>query len=287
MRKIIAAIACLTVIGADARAQEFNFWLNGGWQGLTCSIKNGRTNLLAGGAFGLGWTIPLSHRWSIISGVTGGSYGDRVTMNDGVYNYNQVDITGSAFQYSIGTTGYKETQHFFSFGGIPIMLQYHTTGSRSQWYFNGGGKLLLPFNAHVQSSSGQLQLSGYYPDFNVNVSNLAQYGFGTVDNWRGSTTYGLKTALSWNMETGICLMLSHRTKLYTGVYFEYGLDNIKNGNGPAPLVPYSPNGFTGMHAGSVLNTPNAGDARAAAFGLQVKLGIGHCSIGTKARTGGS
>jgi OOP family OmpA-OmpF porin len=274
-RKEMVLILCFTMTAAKTMAQELNVWTNDGWQGLSYKIQNGQTKLLPDGSLGLGYTFPVSRHWGLITGLTAGFSATRATLRDSTYSSYEVDNTGTAFRYDVKTSGYQETQRFFSFG-IPLMLQYHTTGSRTQWYLNGGAELLLPFNAHIQSSARQLQLSGYYPDFNVNVSNVPQHGFGTVGNWRGSTTYALKTTtVAGTIETGVCFVLSSHTKFYTGVYFKYGLDDIKGSSGSAPLVPYSPNGLTGMRAGSVLNTPNAGDARAVAFGLQLRLGFGH------------
>jgi hypothetical protein len=43
-----------------------------------------------------------------------------------------------------------------------------------------GGKVFVPFNSNIRVSAKQLTLSGYYPDFNVDVSSLPQHGFGTI-----------------------------------------------------------------------------------------------------------
>lgn len=274
IRKIILTMACFTMIVGKAGAQELNVWLNGGRQGLAYNVQNGQSSLLAGGSLGLGYTFPIARHWGILAGVTGGFYGTKTTLNNTTFTSGQVDNTGSAFEYGVQTVGYKETQRFFSFG-VPVMLQYHTTGPKTQWYFNGGGKLLLPLDVKVKSSAQSLVLSGYYPNYNLELSDLPQHGFGTDNGWNGSTTYKLRTTGALVAETGLSFPLSHKTRLYTGLYFEYGVSNSKRKNTATAFVPYNPNGVTDIQAGTVLNTSTTGDARFLAYGIQVKLGFGH------------
>jgi OOP family OmpA-OmpF porin len=273
-KRIILAIGCFALTATRTDAQEINVWANGGWQGLSYKVQDGDAKLQTEGSLGLGYTFPISRHWGLIAGVTGGFYGTRATLNNGTYSFDQVDNTGSAFRYDIRTTGYKETQRFFSFG-VPLMLQFHTTGSGTQWYINGGGKLLLPFDANVKASAQQLVLSGYYPDFNVEISDLPQHGFGTLQNWQGTTSDKLKTGAALEAETGLSFALSRHTRLYVGLYLEYGLSNMNGDATNSPLVPYNPNGTTNVQSGSVLNTTYAGDAKLLSYGLQIKLGFGH------------
>ena len=273
IRKIVFAIVCFTFAATNAGAQELNVWVNGGPQGLSYKVPGGSHDLLFGGSLGLGYTFPLASHWGIIAGVSGGFYGSRTKLNDGTYSAPQVDNTGSAFRYDIKTAGYKETERFFSFG-VPLMLQYHSTGVRTQWYINGGGKLLLPLNATVKGSAQQLELSGYYPDYNLEVSNLPQHGFGAIDSWKGRETYKLKTGVALDAETGVSFALGSRMRLYTGLYLEYGLTDMKGTNDGTSLVSYGTGDIAGVKGGSVLNGPAAGDAKLLSYGVQVKLGFG-------------
>jgi OOP family OmpA-OmpF porin len=274
IRKIAFTIACFMVLYTGTNAQELTFGLDGGWQGLSYKLPNGKNNLLGDGTLSLGFTFPLKSHWNFIAGLSGGFYGTRATLDNGTYTYNQADITGSAFQYKIATTNYQETQRFFSFG-VPLLLQYHTTGLKTQWFINAGAHILLPFNANIKASAQQLSLSAYYPDFNAELSNLPQHGLGTVDNWQGSGTSKLKTATALVAESGLSFALSTHTRLYVGIFLEYGLSDLRANNPESPIVPYSPNGITDLQAGSVLNSPATDMVRALSYGLTVKLGLGH------------
>ena len=227
--------------------------------------------IIPGGALDLLYTFPVKGRWSLLTGITGGVYRTEARFPDGaVFSDNQVDDEGSAFQYNMKTTGYKETQRFFV-AGIPLLLQYHTASAGMQWYIDGGGKVLFPSGVSSKVSAQQLALSGYYPDYNIVLSNLPQHGFGTLDNWKARGSAELKPAAALSAATGLSFRLPRAMRLYAGLYAEYGLTGIKAGGDSMPLVTYNPTGISGVHANGVLNMQNAGRMTSLSIGLQVRL----------------
>ncbi len=273
VRRIVGIVVCLTAIITRSGAQELGIELNGGLQGTRYQLLNGQNKQLPGGSLGLSPIFRLSSHWGLRTGITGGIYRTQVTLQDGiVFTSDQVDNTGSAFQYNVKTEGYKETQRFFA-ASVPLLLQYHTAGS-TQWYFEAGGKVLVPFNTSIQVSAQQLSLSGYYPDYKLDVSNLPQHGFGTLNSWKGSTTSKLKPTSALSAATGFSFTLSPGARLYTGLFADYSLSDLKDKNGVMPLLTYSPTGINGVKANSVLNMKNAGQVTLLSFGLQVRLSFG-------------
>jgi len=282
IRKVIAIAVCFIAVVTQAAAQGLIIELDGGLQGTQYPLTNGRNKPLPGGSFGLLYAFPLGNHWGVLTGITGGVYRTQATLPDGVVFSNyQVDDEGSAFQYSMKTKGYTETQQFFA-GGIPLLLQYHTAGAGSQWYINAGGKVLFPSSAGVAIKAQQVTLSGYYPDYNVNISNLPQHGFGTIDNWNASSTTELKPAAALSAATGLSFRLSRSTRLYTGLYIEYGLTDLKSKTDSMPLVTYSSTGVNGVQANGILNTLNAGQVKLLSLGLQVRLNFGRAGTKTAA-----
>ena len=228
IKKIISVAVFFTAIINQAGAQELGIELNGGLQGMKYQVQNGQNKLLPGGSLGVNYTFRLSSQWGLLTGITGGIFRTEATLQDGVvFTSGQVDDAGSAFQYNAKAAGYKETQQFFA-ASFPVVLQYHTAGTGMQWYFDAGVKVLLPFSTSIQISAQQLSVSGYYPDFNLDVSNLPQHGFGTLDGWKVSSTSKLKTGAALSAATGISFRLSPDTRIYTGVYIDYGLTNLKD-----------------------------------------------------------
>jgi len=281
-RITISIVICFATILTQAEAQGLNIELNGGLQGTRYQLQNGQSKLLPGGSLNLTYSFRLGNSWDLLSGITGGVYRTQATLQDGVvFTSVQVDDIGSAFLYSVKTAGYQETQRFFA-AGIPLLLQYHTTGAGVQWYFDGGGKVFAPFNSSIQVSAKQLTLSGYYPDYNIEVTNLPQHGFGTINGWKTTATGKLRPTVALSAATGVSFGLSPGTRLYAGLYVDYGLTNIKEKTDSMPLVTYSPTGITGVQAGSVLNRPNGGQVSLLSLGLQLRLSFGSASARPKA-----
>jgi OOP family OmpA-OmpF porin len=271
--KIIWLSVCFAAIVTQAGAQV-GIELNGGLQGTTYQLQNGKDKLLPGGSLGLDYTFRLGGQWGLLTGIMGGIYRTQATFPDGlIFNYNQLDDEGSAFQYSLKTVGYKESQRFFA-ATIPLLLQYHTADEGTQWWMNAGGKIFFPFNSSIQISAKQLSLSGYYPDYNLEVSNLPQHGFGALNNWKTSATTAFKPTAALSAATGISFRASGGKRLYIGVYADYGLTDLREKTGTLPFATYNAGGINGVQANGVLNMPNAGKVGLLSVGLQVRLSFG-------------
>jgi outer membrane protein OmpA-like peptidoglycan-associated protein len=266
----ICVVVCFAAV-TQAGAQGFSVEAGGGLQGMHYTLSNGKSQPQPGGSLGLGYSFRLSSNVDLLTGVSGGIYRTKATLKDGVISSSyQVDDMGSAFQYNVRATGYQETQKFFA-ASVPILLQYHTTGEGLQWYFDGGGKVFAPFGSNVNGSARQLVLSGYYPDFNIDVSNLPQHGFGTVNGWKSTATAKLKAGAALSAATGVSFGLSGGTRLYAGLFVDYGLTAITQKGDSLPLVAYSSGGLNTAKAGSILNMHGTGSAKLFSLGLQVRI----------------
>lgn len=266
------AIACLTALSfaRNANAQEFGIELNGGMQGLRYDVNNSNRKLQPGGSLGVHYTYHLGKQWGLLAGISASYFNTKVNLQDGTLSSYQVDNTGSAFQYNIMTTGYEEKQSFLA-GAIPVMLQYHTLGN-TRWYLNAGAKLILPMQATVKAAASQLTLTGYYPDYNIEVGNMPQHGFGTLNNWKSETKQELKPSVTASAATGISFHLSEGMRLYTGVYFDYGITNMQKGTSDNPsLVAYNAANINEVTAGSLLS--GVDKIHVMGYGIQVRIGL--------------
>jgi OmpA-OmpF porin, OOP family len=272
--KIATIGFCLLMCSFNGQSQEFGIELNGGMQGLRFDMAGGSQGKpQAGGSAGVHYVFPLSARFGLLTGIGCGYYNTKAILQGGAtFSSWQVDNAGSAFQYNISTTGYTETQRFFG-GGIPVMLQYHTVGNNTQWYLSAGTKFILPFNAKIKATAQQLNLSGYYPDFNVEVFNVPQHGFAALSNWQSSRNIELKPTATLSGSTGISFKMGERMRLYTGVYIDLGLTDMKKTDSYNSLIGYNAAGAANALAGGVFSIHNTGEAKLFACGLQVKLGL--------------
>lgn len=266
--KIIYLGMCLSVFCVRASAQEFGVEVNGGMQGL--HYDQGK--LKPGGSLGLNYTFPLGAHFSLLTGIQAGYYNAKASVKDGTqFSSYAVDDQGSAFQYKVTATGYKETQHFLA-AGIPVMIQYHTEGN-TQWYIAAGGKVLVPFSGETKASAQQLVLTGYYPDVNVELKDLPQHGFGTVNNWQSKTNNDLKLAATASLATGFRFELSEKLHLYTGLFVDYGVNDLRKDATPSTsIVAYSPTSISNVQGTGMM--PMSEHAKLLAYGIQVRLGFG-------------
>jgi len=270
IRKLTTLTFCLAAIIGPARAQEAGIGLDGGWQGMHYSLRNGETKLLPGGSLNINFVFPIYKGFGLLTGIGAGLYRTQATLqNAQAFAYNEIDDQGSAFLYNVRFTGYKETQQTIA-ATIPVLLQFHTSGA-TQWYIDGGAKAWIPVKTSIHVSAQQLSLSGYYPNYDLVISDLPQHGFGTVNNWKTNATSRLKPAAALTAATGFSFALQTGARLYVGVYADYGLTGLKSKNDSLPLVTYSPGGIEKTQANSVLNTPNAGDPKLLSYGIQLRL----------------
>ncbi|MGN6417379.1 MAG: OmpA family protein [Pseudobacter sp.] len=269
--KRLFATGCLTALALTASAQEFGIELNGGLQGLRYKYSGASPGIQSGGSLGVNYLFPFGSRWGILTGIGAGYYNTKTTLNNGATRSSyEVDDMGSAFQYNIKATGYKETNSFLS-AAIPVMLQYQTCG-KTQWYVNGGAKILIPFSVKTKASAQQLDLSGYYPDYNIEVKDMPQHGFGVLSNWSHEAKPELRPTTTLSAATGFSFPACNNLRLYTGVYFDYGLtDPRKESDANASLVAYNAGNINQAGVNGLMNKGD--DARILAYGIQVRIGF--------------
>ncbi|HXD76375.1 MAG TPA: OmpA family protein, partial [Puia sp.] len=220
------------------------------------------------------YSFPLKGSLTLLSGISGGVYGSQAMLPDrAAFTDYQVDEAGSAFQYKVETSGYQETQRFFA-ASIPLLLQYEATRRGIGWYVNGGARAILPLMLNVRQSARQLRLSGYYPDYNLTVADLPQHGFGTVGNWKSSSTVKLKPGAALSAAVGLSFPLPGGTRLYAGLFADYGITSLLTGGDSMVFATYSAKGVSKVQVNSVLKMPGAGRMDLLSYGLQIRLGFG-------------
>jgi len=273
--KIKTTIAILLLFSTTIKAQELNFKINGGPSGILYDSNIGEGKLKFGGGIGVGYTYFFSDHWGISTGVDVTYSQNSFKLNNGTtISTYEVDDQTSAFEYQVTPTNYKEDQHFIA-ASIPLLMQYRTSiASQTQLYFGFGGKIMFPGKQTVEASASELQLSGYYPDINLLIDDLPSHGFGKVSNWQDKTTVSLDPAFMLSFETGLTFKIKEKTKLYTGLYVDYGLTDLAKETPNTNIVAYNPNGLDNIQAnGTSGNSRIVEKSRYFSAGIQLKLGF--------------
>jgi outer membrane protein OmpA-like peptidoglycan-associated protein len=121
---------------------------------------------------------------------------------------------------------------------IPISLIYRV-GKYNRYYASLGFKLGIPVYGRYTASGGTVTTSGYYTDYYQEEIWQDDLGYGAfpVRTMEKSLKIGLsytgtfETGMKWNIGTG--------ADLYTGVYIDYGLNNVIRGYAKKRFVGYN------------------------------------------------
>lgn len=276
-KKFLAVAGCMILAGVAAKAQtnEFSIAAGGGLQGLQYKLKHGDVSLKPGFQLGLGYMRSIGKRWGLRTGLELGLYQTKASLASNTqYNSGEIDSEGSAFEFRVKANGYREEQKVWAVN-IPVMLQYHPVFNRNGFYAQGGLRVSLPVSQKYTTSADQISAFGYYPDVNLEITDLPVHGFGTQAGWKGKGEYDLKLSFALAAELGWRFRLSANNNLYAGLYLDYGLNDIKETSGDQTFLTYNPSGLTQSKAtGLFALKEEAGDARLVAYGIRFRIGFG-------------
>lgn len=274
--RILAVTGCLLMISisANAQKQEFSIAVGGGLQGIQYKLKHGDASLKPGFQLGFGYMRNIHTRWGISTGLELGLYQSKASLSSNVlYTTNETDSENSAFEYRVKASGYREEQKVWALN-IPLMLQFHPEFNKNGLYAQLGMRMGISVSSRYSTSADQIVATGYYPDYNLEITELPVHGFGTQLGWKGEGEYDLKPSWSAAAEAGWRLRLSAGNHLYAGLFIDYGLNDIKTeGNGA--LLGYQPTGLAKSQAtGLFALKGEAGNARLMAYGIKLRIGFG-------------
>ena len=261
---------------AGAQDSEFSLSAGGGLAGLKYDLSNGESKLKPGFHAGIGYTKFFNSRWGLATGVELGYYQSRATLTPNtVFSSYEIDSENNAFEFRVKTKGYEEKQSLYALQ-IPLMVQFQPLSkSSTQLYAQGGVKLGIPVSSSYQTKADEINASGYYPDVNAEITDLPAHGFGTQTNWKSKGDYDFKPSYALAAEAGVKFRLSLGNHLYAGLFIDYGLNNIKKGEGDQTLLTYHPTAVNQSQATGVFSLAHTtGDVRLMAYGIKLRIGIG-------------
>jgi hypothetical protein len=246
----------------------------GGYSPVNYTLSdNGSKSGGIGGGAGLGYTFNINPSLGIVTGVEMSMYASEASYGRLQKEYGSG--TGeNRLQFSYSVNGYKETQSIRLFS-IPVMVQYSLPlGSGSARFFASGGfKLGFPISATADISPGTATTFGYYAYEDITYVNLPQHGF--INNVKlpdvsRDIDLGFSTSLA--LETGVRFTLTDKIGLYTGLYFDYGLNSIQKID-DRHLLEYDVANESSFKYNSVLNTALTDKVNLLSIGLKVRVSI--------------
>ena len=222
---IIAVILTCSATAQDFTRHEFSVNISSGMSSFQAKPTIGNNLCWWTGTAGLGYHYFFNTSWSIGTGANFAVYNGEISINN--YNQQQTTInslTGNTLYFMVNSSNYKETLQAMMIT-IPLTAQYQRNG-KTTFYAAFGGKIGIPVSAKSKPK-GDFTTKGYYPDLNVTYEDFPDYGF--VNNKlfpKNKTNLALKTAIMMSAEVGVKWHLGKMINLYTGIYADYGLNNI-------------------------------------------------------------
>jgi hypothetical protein len=266
----------------DLLKHELSVYGTGGYSPLSLALTvDGTTSSGIGGGAGASYTYNFNPSLGIVVGVEMSTYNSEVSV--GRISGEYEEGTGNEmFRFSYTLNSYRETQNITVFS-IPVMAQYSLPlgGGSTRFYASGGLKLGFPVSAEAEISPGTATTSGYLSHEMVRYENLREHGFGTDIKLPDSKKdIDVNFSASLALETGIRFTLTDKIGLYTGVYFDYGLNSIQKVNDKHPLEydakhlsEYDAKNESPFIYHSLLNTSLTDKVKLMSVGLKLRIGF--------------
>jgi outer membrane protein OmpA-like peptidoglycan-associated protein len=216
---------------------EFAIHAGGGYSALRYDLSQGKRLGGLGADLGVDYSYFFNKRFGIGTGAGMALYRSSSRLNGNTFVIP--NLQGNMDVYDLRTTldRYKERQRTWMIT-IPLLLHYQTDlyqeVSRSRgavtdapkFYLRGGIKVGIPVSASYAVKNASLTNVRYYPNQNVILSNRPVEGLGTFSGRSFNERLSLKPSWVATVETGIKWYVDDNLWLYTGIYFDYGLNNI-------------------------------------------------------------
>lgn len=266
VKYIVGIAVILFSTGVNA---QFYVGVQSGVANIQSDVKEVTAAHEIGGALKVGYIYSLTDHIGIGSGVEFAQYKQEVFLNQGsttLTNF-EVDATGSAFAYSVITGNYKESQTLHAIQ-IPLFLQYKKNINKGiDFNFRAGVKYFLPVNYKIESSASSVNGVAYYPDVNLYIDNLPEYGFGNQTNYAASGEYNTQGVLMSTFELGFTFQMGEKNALYAAMFLDSGYGTILDQKQNESYISYNPTSVTDRKANGLYSTDKDATIKPVAFGL--------------------
>lgn len=248
---------------------QFYVGVQSGIGNIQSDVKGVGSSTEIGGALKAGYIYSLTDHIGLGSGIEFAQYKQKVFLEQpsATLTNFEVDQTGSAFAYTITTSNYKECQTLQAIQ-IPLFVQYKKNINKGvDFNFRAGVKYFLPINYKIESSATTAKGIGYYPDVNLYIDNLPEYGFGFQSNYAASGEYNTKGIFMSTFELGFTFQMGEKNALYAAMFLDSGYGSILNQKKNESYLSYNPTSSTDRSANGLYSIDKDATVKPVAFGL--------------------
>lgn len=260
-RQIIIGLSILIcgVLQSQETGSYLHFNVGGGLHNLSYNLQDGTQKGQAGYTINAAYSYFFAPQWGVQAGIGLQSFNALSTLNY-ISGSTVVDMDGDSYEFRSNYNNWQEKQDAFFFD-IPVVLQYrHSISKKIGIIASVGGKISFPVSAGYKTSGGTLTTTGYYSQWDVELSDMPQHGFSTFTDFKGNLS--LKPAYMGIVDLGGLYKISEKIELYLGGYLNYGLNNLIT---QGTKLMYQPDGvYNGVFAST-----QTSEVKPISFGLKV------------------
>lgn len=250
-------------------AAQFYVGVQSGIGNIQSDVARTQTGNRLGGAIKAGYIYSLNSHFGIGSGIEFAQYKQEVSLleSSATLDNFEVDTSTSAFVYSVTTANYKEKQTLHAIQ-IPFFVQYKTNINNGvDFNFRAGAKYFLPVNYKIKVTADYVNGTAYYPDVNLTIGNLPEYGFGGQGNYSTSGEYNTKGILMSSFELGFTFDMGDKNALYAAMFLENGYGSMLKQNKDESYIGYNPTSVSERKANGLYSTDKNAQIQPVAFGV--------------------
>jgi hypothetical protein len=266
IKNIIGTIAFLISQGIAA---QFYVGIQSGIGNIQSDIAGIQTGNRLGGAIKAGYIYSLNSHFGIGTGLEFSQYKQEVSFSRPTATLSnfEVDASTSAFVYNMTTNNYREKQTLQAVQ-IPLFVQYKKNiNTGVDFNFRAGAKYFLPVNYEINATADYANGTAYYPDVNLTIFDLPEFGFGQQNNYSASGEYKTKGIVMSSFELGFTFDMGKKSSLYAAMFLENGYGTILNQNKNESYIGYSPTSIAERKANGLYSTDKDAEIKPVAFGV--------------------
>ncbi len=184
-----------------------------------------------------------------------------------------VDSVNSAFEYRLNVTQYEEQQNMSALQ-IPLFIQYKTLVNKGIYlYTRVGAKYMMPQKFETSATASKVTVSGYYPDFNLLITDLPSRGFGTQTGYSQTGTYATTNVFLGSLEFGFIYPIAKKSKIYVGLYIDKSTKSIIANNDKNSIIGFNPNEISNRPVNGIYSINKSVEVKPLNFGLTISYGF--------------
>nr|WP_321408388.1 outer membrane beta-barrel protein [uncultured Carboxylicivirga sp.] len=229
---------------------EINFHLGPGYSTYRINLNHSaETSSKLNTSIGLGYNYKIIPALALKSGIELTKYQSLIRIDELKDNYMTNDNYQNNFEWRL-TINLLEENHSGLYLNLPLLLQY-SPERMARFYTNFGLIIGIPLQSNYKATYSNIITSGYYPETDVEYTDINFRGFGEFDGNTSSGELSTNTAFILHYECGMKWNLSNAINLYLGGFVDYGINNILKEDDFKRIIVYNENNPTSFSYNSM------------------------------------